>query len=104
MVPVGLRIVPTVPRTIALATTHPRGLTHVAPQSRTVTAARAWVKRTTQRPGHTEPRSKVTMPAGAGEARRFRKTAIPHSPNIKRPLKGLLALYKLRTVLRLWAG
>src|SRR5260370_11001140 len=101
---VGQRMVQTARRTIALATILPPERTHVVPQSRTAMAAKAWVKPTTQRPGRTAKLNKAPMPMGVGEARRFRKTATLHTASIKRPLKGLLALSKRRTVPRLWAG
>src|SRR4029077_14312084 len=85
--PAPLPMVPTAPRTPAQAITHPLGLTRVVARSRTATAAKASVKRTTQGLGHTAKLSRDTMPTGAGEARRFQKTVPLHTPSIKRPLK-----------------
>src|SRR5258706_12948052 len=101
---VGQRMVQAGPRTIALATTLPPERTHVVPQSRTATAVKARVKPTTRRPGHTLKLNKAPMPTEVGEARRFRKTATLQIASIKQRLKGLPALYKFRTVPRLWAG
>ncbi len=90
----------TAPRTPAPAITRPPGRTHAVPQFRTVTAPKVPVKRTTQRLGHTLPRSKAPTPMAAGEARRFQKTATLPTASIKRLLKEPRARYKPRTAAR----
>ena len=76
--PVDLRTVPTVPRTIATATTRPPALMRVVAQFQTVTAAPALARRTTQKQWSIRLHCAnfPTMPYGsAGAIRRLRKTA-----------------------------
>src|SRR5438067_5736562 len=102
--PLPLPMVLTVPPTTALAIIHLPELTHVVGQSRTDTAAKAPLKRTTQAPELMDRLIKPPTPIGATEAPPCRRTARLLTRSIKRRPKAPLGRCKLRTVARLLPG
>jgi hypothetical protein len=84
MVRARVRMDLTAVRTQAMATTLPRGRTHVAPQSQTATAAQVPVKRTTQGPGPLPRLCKGPMRMAAMGPRLLRRTAPLSTASIKR--------------------